>query len=696
MMGTKAAELAARISAQAHRVAVQGHAAEIAEAGVLPPCRNTDPLDPPLRLDEYAMMERDEGKYLMYWGAIHAAVLELAASTPAPAPLQAVVVGPGLGRLARYVLDAANDADLEVKLLLLEANPLCVEQLGHTIADDDRVMLRQCRLHPCHTFADIAALVDLPPEFAGGCQIAVSELLGCWGDNEFLPELATAINRIFLGPGGVAIPCAWSNYLAPISAPALHEYLQRTHRPQEATYVTGVGSDAVVLAEAKVAWTARCDSREDITPLGCRDLQFEVTADAVRRAVAASSEVCRVSTTEARVHGLLGYFTADLYNGLYVIDTRHSSPGFNAFHWEAFFFPIPEPLVVQSGGINLVAGVLRRTAPDNTTPPQQQGLDRTAGLPPSLRLWYEWTLDRSNASSFNDKRWLNIGGNTDCVRLRAALPEISEDSGLLEWLATTGAAVSAVNVGPDTYGGTGIFARTAVPSGGELLRCPVSTLLRPSTAFSDHAIGPALSAATAVNERVATCLLLLHHRRLGFRSSFAPYIASLPGQEITHALPAWWPESTQTALLGGTPLLYEARSHAATVKDDFAAVFDGPDGLSTAQPTLFPSNWFSFDDFRWADAIFWSRAIQVPFLSGKEECLVPLLDLCNHRAGSIAALTVESNDFVLRAGCEIERCQEIEINCGFLFTSATFFSACRTLHGLVRLHSLGGRARVAN
>jgi hypothetical protein len=41
------------------------HAAAIRSAGVLPPCRNLPPLDPPLALREYEMMEEDEAKYVV-------------------------------------------------------------------------------------------------------------------------------------------------------------------------------------------------------------------------------------------------------------------------------------------------------------------------------------------------------------------------------------------------------------------------------------------------------------------------------------------------------------------------------------------------------------------------------------------------------------------------------------------------------
>ena len=35
---------------------------ELRERGPLPPCRKLSPLTPPLRMEEYQMMERDRGK----------------------------------------------------------------------------------------------------------------------------------------------------------------------------------------------------------------------------------------------------------------------------------------------------------------------------------------------------------------------------------------------------------------------------------------------------------------------------------------------------------------------------------------------------------------------------------------------------------------------------------------------------------
>ena len=57
-------------------------AQELEERGVLEPTRTLNPLWPPLRLDEYDMMERDLGKYILYWGAIRLALESLSKTLP--------------------------------------------------------------------------------------------------------------------------------------------------------------------------------------------------------------------------------------------------------------------------------------------------------------------------------------------------------------------------------------------------------------------------------------------------------------------------------------------------------------------------------------------------------------------------------------------------------------------------------------
>jgi hypothetical protein len=43
--------------------------------------------------------------------------------------------------------------------------------------------------------------------------------------------------------------------------------------------------------------------------------------------------------------------------------------------------------------------------------------------------------------------------------------------------------------------------------------------------------------------------------------------------------------------------------------------------------------WFSFENYKWADAAYWTRVLAVPDLDGLNEAtsIIPLLDFCNHR-----------------------------------------------------------------
>jgi hypothetical protein len=107
------------------------------------------PLDPPLRSYEYEMMERDTGKYLLYCFAVRQAMLDLktAAATASVAAaavatvVRAVVVGPGRGRLVQYILDGAEAAGTEIRVLCLDANPLAVQCLHARFVGDARVVM---------------------------------------------------------------------------------------------------------------------------------------------------------------------------------------------------------------------------------------------------------------------------------------------------------------------------------------------------------------------------------------------------------------------------------------------------------------------------------------------------------------------------------------------------------------------------
>lgn len=120
---------AATVQAAAHALTLEAYRAEVCNGGELPPCRNIDPVEPPLTMAEYANMERDGAKYLLYMTAVARAVADIAATlrqheSAERHRFRAVIVGPGRGRLVRYVLDAAETSGIEASVLCLEVRIL--------------------------------------------------------------------------------------------------------------------------------------------------------------------------------------------------------------------------------------------------------------------------------------------------------------------------------------------------------------------------------------------------------------------------------------------------------------------------------------------------------------------------------------------------------------------------------------------
>jgi hypothetical protein len=85
-----------------------------------------------------------------------------------------------------------------------------------------------------------AAPVEAAP-FVGRCHIAVAELLGSFGCNEFLPELMSTMASTFLIPSdpgdsnkarkSVLIPRDWTTWVTPIHCPSVRRYLSLLRKP---------------------------------------------------------------------------------------------------------------------------------------------------------------------------------------------------------------------------------------------------------------------------------------------------------------------------------------------------------------------------------------------------------------------------------------------------------------------------------
>ena len=299
---------------------------------------------------------------LCYWAAISHAVKDL---TNQKTSLTCLVLGAGLGRLVTYCLDAANQCGIDmVTVHVVDANPAAVEFLKKSFENNsDHVII-----HDPVTIYPLMGVTQLPvqlQEIHKSCDLVVSELLGCLGDDEFLPELTHAICRLFLTNDGVVVPDHWTIYCAPIQSHDTCDYLTMmsslsSHDPQlQAVYTMSLPEDCVFLTEllpihsndrhCAALTEYKSTVKSSVTPYMARHHSHRSPNKQPVDQVSACKRRKPDNNQTCIIHGLIGYFVASLYKHMVSIDTRYTSHQRNAFHWESFYMPLRTPLVVTVG-----------------------------------------------------------------------------------------------------------------------------------------------------------------------------------------------------------------------------------------------------------------------------------------------------------------------------------------------------------
>uniref|UniRef100_A0A6B2L075 Protein arginine N-methyltransferase n=1 Tax=Arcella intermedia TaxID=1963864 RepID=A0A6B2L075_9EUKA len=312
------------------------------------------PLMDNLESQTYETFEKDPVKYQKY----EEAILEALVKDPFLKGKEQVVVmvlGAGRGPLVSAAIRAAKNANRKLKIFALEKNVNAINTLlnqrdSNPLWQDVTVISTDIRHWKTDHLADVV----------------ISELLGSFGDNELSPECLYGAQHL-MKEGGISIPSSYTSFLAPLSSHKLYTEVGTFNNPKnyETAYVVKFHA-AHVLAPTKPCFTFQHPSKNTNCDRYCvQEFSF---------------------THSAMVHGLAGYFDAELYKDVHIsIHPPTSTP--DMFSWFPLFFPFKTPVYIPE---------------DSTVSVHMWRL--TDGK----KVWYEWSMNGPSTvpiHNANGKSW---------------------------------------------------------------------------------------------------------------------------------------------------------------------------------------------------------------------------------------------------------------------------------------------------
>ena len=206
-----------------------------------------------------------------------------------------------------------------------------------------------------------------------------------------------------------------------------------------------------------------------------------------------------------------------------------------------------------------------------------------------------------------------------------------------------------------------------------VLNVPDAYIISASTAAADERLGETfgrLLDENKIDTRQATQLFVCAQRRLKGESGWKPYVDFLPRK--LDGVPVFWSDREIERGLKGTVLREMVETQKVRLKEEYENVaknaFDAhvvpklkeivPSSMNVFRGNNSTSP-LSFEEFLWAKAIFWTRALTLPVENGRVvvEALVPLVDACNHstsRANARYQLSQDLKSVELRVPSKIE------------------------------------------
>lgn len=169
--------------------------------------------------------------------------------------------------------------------------------------------------------------------------------------------------------------------------------------------------------------------------------------------------------------------------------------------------------------------------------------------------------------------------------------------------------------------------------------------------------------------RWTTYAFLMYEKCLESRSRWSPYLNILPSlEEFEFRVPTLMDSAYYCQCLGGSTLEeYSIPNHQQNLKKIYQN-FIFPLFSQLFSPDIVSSS-YSFRHFKWATAIYLSRAILIPDAHGQtSEALCPLLDLMNHRPGTLSTLQIDGKlgrqQILYSVGRTLKEGEEICLNYG--------------------------------
>jgi hypothetical protein len=212
----------------------------------------------------------------------------------------------------------------------------------------------------------------------------------------------------------------------------------------------------------------------------------------------------------------------------------------------------------------------------------------------------------------------------------------AELSAFATWFAANGGKLSGCRVAR-TAEGCGLVASEAISEGTTVVTVPHKLVLGVTRAQQANKLGDFLRSG---DERVqglpavtVLALALLYERSLGAKSFWKPYLDVLPR---SFSIPLFW-SAADVMLLQGSPAFDEFSSFLKFVCRQYCTLYDAF-GSTPGSPLALSS--LTLASFMWAVGVVITRRNVVPIVanSAAEECLIPMWDMCNHRAGRITTI----------------------------------------------------------